>query len=174
MRSRLSVLLRPLLLGVTVFCLLVMIIGIPTPAWGIIRQQQEAPGEILYQSRHSLRDETQQTWQVVLFKRMKEGKLEQVNLRLVGFPKTTKFRHPQTLTLHTQAGEVFQGRDDFAESAPAPNVGQYDMHEILPHLAEARQLELTLPLSPSSRQLNIPFPVLLEWQDLARFTASDP
>jgi hypothetical protein len=173
MRSNLSTLLRLVLLGITVLCLLIISIGTPAPAWGMLRQQQEAPGETLYQSRHSLRDETQQTWQVVLFKRMKEGTLEEVNLRLVGFPKTTEFIHPQGLTLRTQAGEVFQGRDCFAKSAPAPNVGQYDMQEILPKLSQARELELTLPLSSSLRHLKVPFPILLEWQELAQSTASD-
>jgi hypothetical protein len=48
------------------------------PASALIRQQLEAPGQTLYQSRHSLRDGRGKTWQVILFKRIKVGELANV------------------------------------------------------------------------------------------------
>nr|WP_223212307.1 DUF3122 domain-containing protein [Microcystis aeruginosa] len=36
-------------------------------ALALTRQQLEGPGQLLYQSRHSLRDDTGSPWQVVLF-----------------------------------------------------------------------------------------------------------
>ncbi|MEC4895008.1 MAG: DUF3122 domain-containing protein [Oscillatoria sp. PMC 1051.18] len=138
------------------------------PAWAAIRQQEEAPGQMLYQSRHTLRDDRGQAWQLVLFKRVKNGTVAEVSLRLVGFPGVAEFAHPQNLTLRTSDGKSFLGGDRFAEASPAANVGEYDLQEILPQLAQTQSIKLILPLKPTSHQINIPFPVLLEWQEIAK------
>lgn len=136
------------------------------PVVAEIRQQAEAPGQILYQSRHSLKDETGKSWQVVLFKRVKAGEPESVSLRLVGFPGTAEFVHPQPLTINTDAGEVLQAEDGFAEEAPAPHIGQYDLETVLPELPPGKPLTLELPLS-DPLEISIPGVVVLEWQTVA-------
>jgi hypothetical protein len=141
--------------------------GHSQPAGAIISQQEEAPGQILSQSRHSLRDSRGESWQVILFKQVKDGKVTNLNLRLVGFPNTVAFFHPRALLITTRQGAVFQAPDQFAEKSPAPNVGQYDLKEILPQLPANQSLKLTLPLNKEQTlSLDIPFPVVLEWQEI--------
>jgi len=132
------------------FCVLVSFllfisfeIDVSLSALALTRQQLEGPGQLLYQSRHSLRDDTGSPWQVVLFKRIKDG----------------------GLTITTAKGEILAAKDAFAEKSPAANVGQYEMQDILPQLPVTEAIELSLPLE-APRHLNIPIPVLLEWQSL--------
>ncbi|NCS42740.1 MAG: DUF3122 domain-containing protein [Microcystis aeruginosa G13-05] len=134
-------------------------------ALALTRQQLEGPGQLLYQSRHSLRDDTGSTWQVVLFKRIKDGETLEISLRLVGFPEGIEFLHGERLTITTAKGEILAAKDAFAEKSPAANVGQYEMQDILPQLPVTEAIELSLPLE-APRHLNIPIPVLLEWQSL--------
>ncbi|MEG3435615.1 DUF3122 domain-containing protein [Pannus brasiliensis CCIBt3594] len=133
------------------------------PALALTRSQREAPGQMLYQSRHSLRDETGSPWQLVLFKRVKEGQITDLSLRLVGFPEGIEFLHPDRLPITTETGEILTAPDEFARNSPAPNVGQYAMADILPRLPASGDLELSLPLE-KPRTLTVPAPVLLEWQ----------
>lgn len=135
----------------------------------IIRQQEEAPGQILYQSRHSLRDEKGKTWQIILFKRFQEGKVQDLDLRLVGFPDEINFTHPHNLEIVSSSGKIFTAMDQFADKSPAPNVGQYDLKDILPQLPTNEVVRLFVPLSDSnSISIKIPIPVLLEWQEINR------
>jgi penicillin amidase len=53
------------------------------------------------------------SWQVVLFKRVKTGEIKDLHLRLVGFPEKTQFLHPEDLKLTTSTGEVFLAEDLF-------------------------------------------------------------
>ena len=135
-------------------------------AQALIRKQQESPETILYQSRHSLRDQRGQSWQVVLFKRVEEQETKQVHLRVIGFPNQASFEHPQPLEIKTPNNINFKAVDQFYEKAPAPNVGEYDLQDILPELLTYQKLELTLPLQVRSQSLTIPYPVILEWQDM--------
>lgn len=138
------------------------------PAFAAIRQQEEAPGQILYQSRHRLQDTANHSWQLVLFKRVKNNQVKEMNLRLVGFPGEAEFKHPEPLTIITRQGKVFQANDVFAEKSPAPNVGQYDLKNILEQLPVNTTISLELNLkSPQKLQLEIPSEVLLEWQIIA-------
>ena len=161
MRSVLSLLL-------SIILLLSVSLGHPQPAEALIRQQEEAPGQILDQSRHSLRDEAGNSWQVVLFKRVKDNQVKQIDLRLVGFPDAVAFSHPQGLKITTREGDVFQAADRFAEKSPAPNVGQYDLKDILPQLPANQSVQLALPLEKERKlSLPVPLPVVLEWQAIA-------
>lgn len=139
------------------------------PAAAEIRQTEEASGVLLSKSLHSLRDRAGNPWQVVLFKQVKAGEVASVNLRLVGFPGLAEFSHPAALTLKTATGEVFKAEDMFVETAPAANVGQYDVKEILLDLPATEQLRLYLPTLGSSTDLPVPPAVVLEWQTVANF-----
>lgn len=158
-----------LLLGALV---LLLLLGLGTfatpPAAAAIRQMEEAPGQILLQSRHTLRDEMGNAWQVVLFKRVKADNSTTINLRLVGFPDTTEFAHPQPLKISTSKGQILTAEDLFAQKAPAPNVGQYDLKNILPQIPTAGAIDLSLVMNGErSIDLAIPAEVILEWQTLA-------
>lgn len=138
------------------------------PASALIRQQVEAPGQTLYQSRHSLRDGSGKTWQVILFKRIKVGESANVQLRLVGFPNETVFEHPASLTLKDSQGKRLSASDVFADKAPAPNVGQYELTDILESVSASGSVELSLPVEDGETRISIPSVIILEWQYLAR------
>lgn len=158
------------LLLVGAFILLVSIlsgvVAVPTAA-ASIRQMEEAPGQILLQSRHQLQDARDNTWQVILFKRSQADGTEQVNLRLVGFPGSTALIHPQALKVVSAAGATFTASDAFADQAPADNVGQYDFKTILEQLPVAATT-LSLVMRHNQRlQLSVPPEVILEWKAIS-------
>lgn len=139
------------------------------PAAASIRTMEEAPGQMLYQSRHSLRDARGNAWQVVLFKRSQEDGSTSVHLRLVGFPEMAELVHPQPLTLTTDRGDKLEAKDIFAEKAPAANVGEYDLKNILDRLPNSRAVHLSLATSNNlETAIAIPPEVVLEWQTVAR------
>jgi hypothetical protein len=132
-----------------------------------IIKQIEGQEKVLYQARHRLNDNQGNSWQTILFKTVKEGKMMELNLRLVGFPDVVKFHHPQDLIVTTLKDEDMKARDEFAQNPPAENVGQYDFKNILPVSSEQKSLILLLPVEEKSLTLKIPYPVLLEWQEIA-------
>ncbi len=137
------------------------------PALAAIRQMEEAPGQILIQSRHTLQDEKGDSWQVVLFKRSKADGSSIINLRLVDFPGKADFAHPQPLQISTARGDLFAAEDMFAQKSPAPNVGQFDVREILSQLPISK-LNLSLQMKGDrSINLSIPAEVVLEWKSVA-------
>jgi len=163
----LRLLTRTLVIGITLFFLILKSPFLTLEsANAAILKQQEAPGQLLYQSRHTLRDETGRAWQVVLFKRVQNDQINTINLRLVGFPNQAVFLHPKGLEIITRQGRLFQAIDQFAEKAPAPNVGEYNLQEILPKLSSTEQVQLNLPLVDETRILTLPPPIILEWKEL--------
>lgn len=160
-----------LILGLCGLLILLLSLSLPTPqpATAMVRQLEEAPGQLLLQSRHSLRDKTGKSWQVVLFKRTTTGELANLSLRVVGFPGVVEFAHPQPLKIITGNGETLIAHDMFAQQSPAPNVGQYDLEDVLLKLPITEKVSLELPLvGNNSLQLPLPSPVLLEWQTIAK------
>jgi hypothetical protein len=156
------------LLGATLlFILLGLGIFNPPPAVATISTIEEAPGQMLYQSRHKLRDERGNAWQVVLFKRMKADDSLSINLRLVAFPGTADFAHPKPLKINTTTGKNFNAKDIFAQQAPSANVGQYDIKNILNKLPTSTSINLSLAMKDNQTvDLKIPPEVLLEWQTI--------
>ena len=137
------------------------------PALASIRQMEEAPGQVLIQSRHTLKDNKGDSWQVVLFKRTKADGSSIIHLRLVDFPGLADFAHPQPLTITTNKGELFKAEDIFAQKSPAANVGEFNLQNILSQLPVTK-LNLSLAMKDnSSTKLSIPSEVVLEWQSVA-------
>ena len=132
-----------------------------------IRQMEEAPGQILIQSRHTLTDERGNGWQVVFFKRSKADGSSIIHLRLVDFPGLADFAHPQPLKITTDAGNLFKAKDMFAEKSLAANVGEFDVKNVLLKLP-VTTLNLSLTMKDrTSMNLSIPSEVVLEWQSIA-------
>ncbi|MEO1006079.1 MAG: DUF3122 domain-containing protein [Cyanobacteria bacterium J06638_38] len=137
------------------------------PALASIRQMEEAPGQILIQSRHTVKDKKGNSWQVVLFKRTKADGSSTIHLRLVDFPGLADFAHPQPLTITTNKGDSFKAEDVFGEKAPAANVGEFNVQNILSQLP-VTQLNLSLAMKDNkTTHLSIPSEVVLEWQSIA-------
>ena len=137
------------------------------PALASIRQMEEAPGQVLIQSRHTLKDNRGDAWQVVLFKRSKADGSTTIHLRLVDFPGLADFAHPKSLTITTNKGDSFKAEDVFAEKSPAANVGEFDLQSVLSQLPVAK-LNLSLAMKgDKTTELSIPSEVVLEWQSVA-------
>jgi hypothetical protein len=159
-----------------VFCGLLVLVGtlfssLPTLSVAQaapIRQQTEAPGQVVYQTRHTLKDSLGNTWQVIFYKRVEDSQQRNLNLRLAGFPGAVEFQHPKPLRLTSSRGDTLEAADDFAEDPPGPNIGEYDFRDIANRLPSRSSLELSLPLKERSATLQIPLPVVLEWQDVIK------
>jgi hypothetical protein len=151
--------------GLVLFLLLAQATLALEPATAVLRQHQDAPGIMRYHSQASLRDESGNPWQVVLFKQIAGGKPTLLNLRLVGFPGITEFTHPQALEITTTGGQLLTAADVYAQGAPAPNVGQYNFTDVLAQLGTNNSLTLSTPLkSGQNLYLKIPQSLLTEWQ----------
>jgi Protein of unknown function (DUF3122) len=142
-------------------------------ATALLRQHHETPGVLSYHAQDSLKDRDGNTWQVVLFPDHTLGGKTTYYLRLVGFPEVNSFNHPQTLEILTAQGKVLTAPDAYAQSAPASNVGQYDLTSILiqwsGQLSSQRSLKLSVPLQDNQELvLKIPQEILAEWQLLTQ------
>lgn len=134
-----------------------------------IQQQQEAPGQLLYSSRHKLRDNRGNTWQIILFKRVKNERIKEIDLRLVGFPQQFEFTHPGNLTIVVNNEQAFSAGDRFAKKSPSPNVGEFEVQKIISNLPLDRSVNLILPLTTEKPvKIWLPAPVILEWQELVK------
>jgi hypothetical protein len=145
--------------------------SIAQPAVAAIAQLEESPGQMLYQSRQTLRDRDGKTWQAIAFKRVRNGNTE-FYLRLVGFPGIVVIDRSQPLTLTTSLGQIFTATDVseqfLSDSSTAANVGQYDLQPILPQLKPEIPLKLTLQtVSGSTVTLNVPPLAVQEWHTVA-------
>ncbi len=136
------------------------------PAQALMREIVEKPGQTLYQSRQSLRDQQGQTWQVVLFKRVKNGQSEEINLRLVGFPGNIAFQHPAPLVIHPNGETTVELPDMLTAENPGENVGQFLITADFQNLELNSIWDLNLPLKGQECQIKVPYFVLQEWQTL--------
>lgn len=146
-----------------------LVVWSPLPAFASVTQIEEYPGQMLYQSRQNLRDQTGNSWQVIAFKRIHPEGSASVSLRLVGFPGGVEFDRTQPLTLTTSMGQTLTAKDisnEISQDTPTPaNVAEYDMKSVLPQLQAEIPLHLTLPMVTGSLiELQIPSTAIQEWQ----------
>ena len=139
------------------------------PAAAVLRQHHESVGVLRYHAQSSLRDQQGMTWQVVLFPEYQANVVTKYHLRLVGFPGIAEFIHPQPLEIITSQGQILDAVDLLSVSSPAPNVGEFDLTDILPLLPEKGFLKLSTILDDNQDlSLKIPESILVEWQLLAK------
>ncbi|ESA38172.1 hypothetical protein N836_32600 [Leptolyngbya sp. Heron Island J] len=137
-----------------------------------IRQLEEAPGQFVYQSRQTLRDQHSNSWQAIAFKRIRPDGSSFFYLRLVGFPGIAEIDRSQPLELTDSLGKLLTANDAsqqiFTDAAvPEPNVGQYDLAPIVSELQAAIPLKLTLPTTQGQPIELLVSPALVqEWQAL--------
>jgi len=154
-----SVLLLNLVLSITLNWVVIC-----PAANALLRQHHETQSILRYHAQDSLPDKDGNTWQVVLFPKNADTGETKYYLRLVGFPGIKSFSHPQFLEIITSEGNVFSALDVYAESAPAQNVGQYDLTFIMPQLPSKGSLKLSTVLKNNQElALKIPSKVLTEW-----------
>jgi hypothetical protein len=165
---------RLLLLGVFLLSLLVGFgVGNLPSAVAAIRQLEEAPGQVVYQSRQTLKDQHGNSWQTIAFKRIRPEGQTSFELRLVGFPGVVEIDHTQPLVLTNSLGKRLTADDVsdkiFTETTqPALNVGQYDLQPLLAQLQPEIPLKLTLPtLSGEAVNLSVSSSLMQEWKTVA-------
>ena len=145
------------------------------PVLATIRQLEEAPGQIVYQSRQTLPDQQGDRWQVIAFNRIRPGGSTSFYLRLVGFPGTADIDRSRPLTLTTSLGQVLTAIDASSQiftdaSAPEPNVGQYDLQPIVSQLSEVTPMQVSLPMLNKGDILLSISPILIqEWKTVAEY-----
>jgi len=159
--------LRVLALSAILTLAIALGLAIAPPAQAAIRTLEEAPGQVLYQTRHNLRDEADRAWQAIFFKRQYPDRPPAVHLRLVGFPEVAEFRHPAPLSVRVEAETVARAADVFGERSPSPNVGEYDFAAIVATLPAASFVSLDLPLK-EPQTLRVPYFVVRQWQAVAQ------
>lgn len=161
--SKISCFFSALLLNLILLMTLNWITICPT-ANALLRQHHETPNILRYHAQDSLPDNDGNTWQVVLFPDNFDTAKTKYYLRLVGFPGIKSFSHPQPLEIITSKGNIFSALDVYGESAPGPNIGQYDLTPIISKLSSRESLKLAAILKGQQElSLKIPHKVLAEW-----------
>lgn len=146
------------------------------PAYAAIRQLEEAPGQMVYQSRQTLQDQYGNSWQAIAFKRVKPDGQVPLYLRLVAFPGVADVDRSRPLTLTNSLGQSWMAADAsqpiFTDAdRPKPNVGQYDLQPIILDLDPAVPLRLELPvLQQDDVLIPVPSTLLSEWRSLTNQT----
>ena len=70
----------------------------PSPAQASIHTYPEPERQTtMYRSRLSLRDDQDLAWQTILYKRIQDHQVTEVNLRLISFPGQLNLSHPHAL-----------------------------------------------------------------------------
>ena len=152
--------------------LIMSLTSLPNIANAAIQTIEEAPGQMLYQTRLTLKDQANQRWQAIAFKRYKADDTQILGLRLVGFPGAAEIDRTQSLKLIDSLGHTLTAADTSAkiftdESSPEPYIGQYDLGAVLADIQPAIPLELQIPVTDGDPiLLLIPPPTLAEWQQL--------
>jgi hypothetical protein len=152
-------------------CALVVFLALTVYVWSVqsaqalLRQHHDSPNVLRYHSQVSIKDEKGYAWQVLLFKQNYNSPVKDLRLRLVAFPGVVELAHPQPLLIETATGKLLNASDAYALTAPAPNVGEYNLTDILPKLPTTDALKLYVPLSSGQQLvLNISNTVVTEWQ----------
>lgn len=146
------------------------------PAIAAIRQLEEGPHQVVYQSRHNLTDQHGRAWQAIAFKRIYPNGKQHIYLRLVGFPGIGNIDRSRPLMLENAMGSRLTLSDASSQiftdaQQPEPYVGQYDLESVLPEIQVEMPWQLILPLlDQDSLNLNLPSIVIQEWQTLINFT----
>lgn len=145
------------------------------PVQAAIRQLEEAPGQVVYQSRQTLKDQQGNIWQAIAFKRVKPDGTAGIYLRLVAFPGVAEVDHTRPLKLINSLGKTWTANDAsqqiFTDAAhPEPNVAQYDLQPILIQLDPAGPFRLEVPRpDQASTTLNISPALIEEWRSLLEY-----
>jgi hypothetical protein len=152
--------------------MIVTTVSVP-PTIAEVMEKQEATGEILYQSRHTLTDKNGHPWQTIAFKQVAPKGETLLYLRLEGILGITDLSPNKPLTFLNCQGQVIQAtnksQEIFPNASPAPHVRQYDLQPILDELEEGGSLCLRLPSADGSTiELDVPDAVIKEWQAIAQ------
>lgn len=154
--------------------LALILLGKAMPAEASLHTYQERPGQITYRAQQSLRDSDDHAWQAIAFKRLQQGQLQGIYLRLVGFPGTAPLDPQAPLVVRAVTGQQWQAPPalDPQTAALPETVGQYDVRSLLTDLTAPQPLTLQIPLQDTTPAIIkvAPF-VVKEWLETAAQSA---
>jgi hypothetical protein len=141
--------------------------GLDCPqAIAAIHQYPEGADQVMYRSLQTLRDRTDQAWQIVLYKRLKAGQVSDFHLRLVGFPGT-EINHNGALVISSRSGQTTTAPDvTLADPPLTPNAVEYDLRSFMSTLDADIALEVVVPLKTRNAELVLPPFIVQEWRKL--------
>lgn len=143
---------------------LYLILAISAPAFASIHKYPETANTVMFRSVQSLRDTDEKAWQVVLYKRVKSGVVNSLNLRLVGFPGI-ELQHPVPLKVAAGKREIGKANDIWSESDLPINVGEYDFKPIITQVESNRPLRLNFAVkNQKETELLVPPFAVREWR----------
>ncbi len=131
---------------------------------------REMPGQTTFRSKQSLRDRTDRSWQVIVFKRYQGDSLQGLYLRLVGFPGLVTLDAHEPLTVATGSSLQWSAAPELdPQTSELPdNAGQYNIAETLLALKGDIPLQIDIPLSGGGiAKLVVPPFAVHEWRELA-------
>jgi Protein of unknown function (DUF3122) len=160
--------LKSLLLSILIIVLTLTSSITCLPAAAEIRQFYESPGQLLYKSQWTLKDQTGKSWQAIAFQ-VRPADVSQpgftVQLRLVGFPNSVVLNSAQPLRLDDR--QQFLTASSTAANLPPGAIGEFDIQPILLQLNPKTPLYLTLTTENASTvDLKVPPFLIEEWQTL--------
>ncbi|WP_017328223.1 DUF3122 domain-containing protein [Synechococcus sp. PCC 7336] len=145
--------------------------GLASPAIARLDFVQEAPGQMLYKSFQSLKDDAGRPWQAIAFKRSFPDGSAWMLLRLVGFPGGVEVQRGKALRLTNYRGQTFVATDAservFADNIVPANVGQFDIAAIVSQVDANAPLKLVLPTLDGDVAIAVPVGAIEEWQTVA-------
>ena len=130
---------------------------------------QEQPGQTTFRSKQSLRDRSDRSWQVILFKRYQDNNIQGLYLRLVGFPGIVSVNREKPILIATGASKQWQAEPKLDPQTPElpENVAQYDVGKAIADLKGDIPLQVNIPLgNGSTAQLVVPPFAVHEWREL--------
>lgn len=140
-----------------------------SPALASIHTYNERPEQTTFRSKQSLRDRSDRSWQVVLFKRYQDNDLQGLYLRLVGFPGIVSLDSQKPLKIATGASVQWQAKAALDPQTPSlpENSGQYDVAAAIDGLTGDIPLQVDIPLADGSiAELVVPPFAVGEWREL--------
>lgn len=143
------------------------------PTLASIHTYNEKPGQTTLRSKQSLRDRSDRSWQVILFKRYQANDLQGLYLRLVGFPGIVSLDTQKPITIATGASAQWQAQPalDPQTSFLPDNASQYDVATAIADLGGDIPLQINIPLGGgSTAQLVVPPFAVHEWRALNELT----
>ena len=156
--------------GVILSACLIVFPAIATPLpLASLHTYQEQPGQTTFRSKQSLRDRSDRSWQVILFKRYQGNDIQGLYLRLVGFPGIVSVNREKPILIATGASAQWQAAPKLDPQTPElpENVAQYDVEKAISDLKGDIPLQVNIPLGDgSTAQLVVPPFAVYEWREL--------
>ncbi|MEY3869933.1 MAG: hypothetical protein RLZZ338_3824 [Cyanobacteriota bacterium] len=144
-------------------CLLILIVAYEPSAIASIHKYPESGNQVMYRAVQSLRDAQEKAWQIVLYKRVKFGLIQDLHLRIVGFPGNI-LPHPIPLELYREKLKIGVAEDITSPLNLPENVGEYDFRELLPQIESNSPLRILLPRPKYPIEILLPPFVVKEWR----------